>query len=128
VRNPSGSFFGTHCIYASGWGYCPAGSPYSERTHLYQTIQDDRDCTSCGCGPAFSVSCEGTTTLYADANCTTALETVPNDGSTCVSHATAAALQFTLQSGPTGGLCPDYGGQPTGSATATGRLTLCCLP
>jgi hypothetical protein len=127
VRPPVYPFHQSICIVRNANHTCPSG-PYTERTVVYQTLLDTRDCTVCSCSVPTGVSCTGTTTLFSDGSCSSSTATVPHDGSSCVSHPTTGSMRFTIDSGPSGGSCTTGGGAPTGSATGTDPLTVCCLP
>jgi hypothetical protein len=54
----------------------------------------------------------------------------PGDGVTCTPFtSTATTSSFIYDpAGPSGGSCSPSGGNPTGEATPTGAITVCCEP
>ena len=101
---------------------CPTG--FSQK-HVWEDVASDgRGCTPCTCGKASGATCATTTTLYGDTLCQSQVVTLTTDGACdTASNAQAALATVTLSGTPS---CPAGGGAPTGSATTTPVLTVCC--
>jgi len=119
------------CIFTAGDVPCVADG-YPDKTVLYDGYDDDRGCTACGCDAASGQTCSGTTQLYVGSNCNNLDTTVPHDGLTCESYTTfqsmGSAKFIPAPGGPSGGSCSATGGNPKGSATPKGPITVCCAP
>ncbi|MEZ4226920.1 MAG: hypothetical protein R3B13_38620 [Polyangiaceae bacterium] len=137
VPKPAAPFGSSVCIYQDGDHACPA--PFSAKTLGHQSFTEGRDCSACTCGTP-GTGCTGTLTLYTDDNCSQNVTAVaaPN---TCVPLPVDPDPLTTFPPGSGGmppadtrsghlqasGNCPPTGGQVTGTATATGPVTFCCL-
>ncbi|MBI4701861.1 MAG: hypothetical protein HY744_12035 [Deltaproteobacteria bacterium] len=108
---------------------CPGGS-YSVKYVVYQAVNDSRGCTACTCGAPVPGTCGGTSTLWANPDCSGGNATISHDGVTCVDFVgLMRSLKFQPDNAPQGGACASTGGgQPTGSASPASPRTLCCLP
>jgi hypothetical protein len=118
------------CIFAAGNGDCPPGA-YSDKTVLFESIADTRDCGPCSCGPATDQTCSGVTELFAGNNCQAFINSLPHDGTTCDSYDLSqpgSSYMFIPGGPPAGGSCATSGGEPIGAATAQGAITACCMP
>jgi len=119
---------GAVCVFSPGEVACPEG-PYSVQRIAYAGLDDDRSCTECTCAPATGVACTGTLTTYTDETCGADAQqfAVPLTMCQNVSGATQV-IHLTYQASAEGGRCTPLGGVPTGTATANGPTTFCCLP
>ncbi len=54
------------CIFRNGEHDCPddPGTLFTERHIFYQSVQDDRQCSTCTCGPPVGSLCNGQLSLY----------------------------------------------------------------
>ena len=124
---PSAPFDSQVCIYTSGDVTCPSGSTYSNRFVRYANYTDTRDCTTCSCGTPTG-SCGG----RVDFRSSTSLGCNINPKSQ-ITPGQCVALSLTINSdlqeyvpapAPT---CAPSTGSVTGSLSATGPTTFCCL-
>jgi hypothetical protein len=129
---PPAPFETTACVSSSGNVACPAS--YTQKHIVYSSFTDNRGCSSCSCTVPMGIACTGTAKLdvFTDNACVT-LEDTFNVNGTCASQSgpgsdTIASMRLAGVSLPNNFACTTSGGQPTGSATATGATTVCCLP
>jgi hypothetical protein len=121
---PAAPFTGPYCIVQPGDLACPAG-PYSDKRVYFTAIDDSRDCSACTCGS----DCSYTWKIFddADTSCQTPLATKTSAGECVMVTPSSSKLRFGVEI--TGaGTCTPSGGQPTGSAAASGPVTACCMP
>jgi hypothetical protein len=119
------------CVYQTGDQTCP--SAYPQKQSLSTDADDTRGCTPCACDTPAGSYCTAELDVFKDGACTQPLLSDP------VSSLSAPCFDITPP-GPalgsmsvdkvtyTPGTCAPSGGQPTGTATATGLVTLCCAP
>ncbi len=116
--------FGDVCIYTGGIEECPAG-PYSEQTIAYNSVTDTRQCSTCECDDPTGF-CSGPITYQT--GCGPGLIGV---------YATDNPPGCQNLGGDPGGIffngdatvsCAAQGGDPTGSASPLGAVTVCCMP
>jgi hypothetical protein len=100
---------------------CPASYPV-EYTG-YAGVADTRDCSGCSCN-INAVTCTGSATLYSDTNCQTAIGQITSGSTACPNLQPGSMKPAWSVSGG----CPASGGQPKGSATPSGVVTICCAP
>ncbi|MEM7437848.1 MAG: hypothetical protein AAF436_22060 [Myxococcota bacterium] len=121
---PDPSSFGPVCILQEGEQTCPAGFP--ERELFFLDASDTRACEVCTCdttGGACEIDIEVCSvaffnlTLRSGEMCTDLPPPGEGDG--------VSLLNQTITMQPT---CTTAGGTPTGEATPTFPITLCCLP
>ena len=114
---------GAVCIYRAGDHDCPI-DPYTVRVVRYSDYDDTRGCTTCDCTAGGSVPrCELTT--YSDSDCDGVLAVFSSTNSDCLPELVGVGAIGLEMDGSCGGAS---GGDPTGSATPTGAVTLCCAP
>ncbi len=113
-------FSSTHCVYQAGDVACPSAYPSKSLLHG-ESIEDSRACSACACGAS---TCDATTVAFAKAKCTGASVEVPNDGNCTHAPFTIGSLQVSVG---VNGACVPSGGVPTGEATGSDPLTVCCL-
>lgn len=111
------------CVWSEGDQECPAGD-FTQRQVLYQSVQDDRDCSTCGCDDAQG-SCSATVTLRAGEGCSAGSPASGPDA-TCLYIETPARSVDLAYDAPDV-VCAPTGGAPTGSASEADAITLCCL-
>lgn len=119
--------FGAVCVYSSASKPCPPA--YPNRTVLYQSHTDTRDCSSCSCGAVDGGVCTGGSgNAYPDTSCTSS--NGPFGPGACVVPGVAINGVYGATSPSIGapGTCAPSGGLPTGSAAATQPVTVCCKP
>lgn len=121
------------CIWQPGdVPTCPEGYPV--RIAGAEGLDDQRACSSCGCGDAEGGHCTGLLTVYKDAACTDTSGALALDSMSapCVDVLGAGAVGLgskTLTNVKyAAGTCAPSGGEPTGSVVPTGAATFCCLP
>lgn len=118
------------CVFTEGDVPCPTEIYRSKRT-IFTDIDDSRECTDCACAPPIGQTCTGTTNLYTGGSCNNLVNSVAHDGTTCESYDIllfSGSALFVPDAGPSGGSCAASGGEPDGTATATGLTTVCCRP
>jgi hypothetical protein len=126
---PMAPFDSGLCIYQAGvQTTCPAPYDRTPQPSVYYTgTTDGRGCSTCTCGTPSAGVCTGTVDLYGDATCGGMATT--NRGA-CqafldVSLERSLAATYSLTSGTCSG--PSLPPQPTGTVTATGALSVCCM-
>jgi hypothetical protein len=117
------------CIFQAGDVACPT-TDYVKKTTVYSSIQDNRSCTPCSCGPSVGGTCSAEIWLYTPGfPCGAGPQFVfPADGSCQFIGGAQTVIEFMLQQNgpPMGGSCPPAGGQAVGSATGAQPFTVCC--
>jgi hypothetical protein len=126
------------CVFRDGEYDCPAepGNVFTERHVFYNAVQDDRQCSACGCGAPTGSSCTAMISIFkgADLTCNgpaVTQTTISSAGPVCFDIALPGQALGSKSAGPTTylpGICPPTGGLASGSATATEPSTLCCRP
>ena len=109
------------CIQREGDHECPPGA-FSERTVVFDGIDDSRGCSDCTCGPPTG-TCNGTIT-FRNGGCLatdTLVGTMQADECSPISGATHG--QYTLEPDAD---CTAAGGFPQGSAVEADPRTICC--
>ncbi len=127
LRQPDAPFGTSLCVTQAGDIDCPI-EHYTDKTVIYGSLADDRDCSACTCDGPTGITCQGLTNVYSNQSCTLGEVTVPNDGASCTEAPGLKSVRFTVSSGPDGGSCDPSGGQPTGAATPGDGTTVCCIP
>lgn len=114
------------CISRSGDHQCPA--PHTDKTLRYADVNDSRSC-DCSCGPPANAACTASTEVWpSSGNCQGNPSTIVDNDGSCVTFAgppSNGSFQYTAT--PSSDPCPVQD-QPTGEATPTGAVTVCCLP
>ena len=126
------------CIFHEGDEVCPTDpeNKFTERHVFYQGVQDERQCSACGCGVPAGSACTAAISIYKgnDLTCSgPALVTIPvsSKGPTCLDIQLPGQALGSKSAGPTTylpGTCPPMGGDASGSANPTKPSTLCCRP
>ncbi len=116
------------CITRDGDHSCPSG--WLGET-AYSGATDGRGCSACGCPTLTGITCSyGTITVWDAGNCLAGGSGAINIGTSCVDisdYADNNSGSYRFQSGSlSGGSCAPSGGQPTGTVTPTGPITVCC--
>ena len=109
---------------------CPPGTPYMERTVLYDDFEDSRECSECSCGDPEGL-CTGNIFGTSNSSCSLLLNQQSTDGenSVClvdsnnVTDFVAARVDVDPQA-----TCEPGGGVLSGEATEIDPRTLCCTP
>lgn len=129
------------CISRAGDHLCPAGSDFTERTLVNETVTDNRTCLNdCDCS-APTGYCETDITLYSTNSCDGPNVTIPWEGEPCGTPGDsirACGDCFTL-AGPVYNTieyevqdvvvnCEPNGGGVDGSVDIDDPVTVCCLP
>ena len=121
------------CVYQPGDQDCPAAFPLPQ-PQVYTGAIDMRSCTACTCGAPSGSECDATLSVFQDQACSTPLPL--SDGISSHGPACFDVMPPGPAVGSMGvddvvykpGVCAPGGGQPTGTATPTGLVTLCCAP
>lgn len=121
---PPDGFESSLCIYMEGEQECPPGD-FSEQFIHHSGVEDDRNCTYCGCGMA-AASCMGSLNVYASADCTGAA--IANCGLNVCTPGVAGGQSVAIDYGAEG-VCPVMTPpEAEGSIAVTGPFTYCCQP
>lgn len=126
------------CITTRGEYTCPPtpGSVYTERHIFYNGIKDDRQCSTCTCGPPMGSACTADISIYQGAGGTcggSIVEqlSISSVSSKCVDIQPPGQALGGKSAGPTTyspGACEPMGGSPSGIATTGESFTFCCRP
>lgn len=114
------------CVARPGDQSCMA--PFTARTVRYEGFVDGRDCTACSCSAPQGGTCGGSVILNLPGPSCGGPGVVYPDGF-CMEldpPVTSGAILGPLSL--TGASCQASGGSPTGSASPTSLVTVCCLP
>lgn len=121
-------FVPQQCIAREGDFECPATGPYTERTTLFASIEDDRECDGAACVCGTSVSCRGT--MYTQSpspimgNAPIVHESTPG----CFTVSSVSGIEYNYIPDSDLACRRDGSAVVTGNATPTGATTLCCEP
>jgi hypothetical protein len=129
---PEGPFHAGVCIMQAGQQTCPSVQ-FTDPHVFFSGTTDTRGCTDCACGAATGDSCGVQWTLYSDGStppsCQTKVLTANSGQCTPFSgNPNVTSAKATVAVPPNGGMCTEVDGQPTGTATASGATTFCCIP
>jgi hypothetical protein len=130
VPSPSSPF--KLCVYQTGslGGTCPSPYDATSAPVVFDTgIADSRSCTDCRCGDVTGSCTGGDVMLSPNLTCTGGI-TSPLPATCAVDGINGNLPLYTeLTTPPTpGGTCSASGGQPSGTATGTGPVSVCCMP
>lgn len=124
------------CITKEGTVACPAfsGAIFTEQHIFYQGINDDRECSTCSCGPPTGSVCTATVSIYTGGMCGAPhldQVNISSVSSKCLDIQPPGQALGSKDAGPTKftpGTCHPIGGEPKGSAAASDAKTYCCRP
>jgi len=115
------------CISQAGSATCPAAFP--NQTIVYTGDSDSRGCSACACSASSGGSCNNYIQFWHNTSCSDFITTngLPPNLS-CADTYTSMYVASSVKGGLTvvGGSCTPSGGQPTGSASPSGPVTICC--
>jgi hypothetical protein len=104
---------------------CPAA--YPSQTIVHTGLDDERECSTCSCGPG-TADCTGYgILLFSSGNCSG--NPVGNIGTAnaCSQIANLAVSSARLSTGSVqNAACPPAGGEASGEVVAVGTHTVCC--
>jgi len=107
------------CISSDGDAECPGGD-WSARTLLHRSFDDQRTCLGCTCsGPT---ACVAQAFAYDSNSCGTGGQEVPFDSCTNISVSGGYSVGAAVDNGT----CQASEVMPSGEATLTDPVTLCC--
>ncbi len=135
VPRPQSPFAEPVCIYRAGDQSCPFA--YPDKALYFQSVDDTRSCTSCGCATPAGTSCGGTLQLYTDNNCSIDEVTLSAVGQ-CAAlppdptpppppYLSLRSMKYTGGS-KNGGSCASQASTPTGTVNEIFPVTFCCAP
>jgi hypothetical protein len=136
VAKPTGSGVGaTLCVYSTmdpPPTSCPAGYSAQAPAVFYRSVMDTRTCSSCSCGSPTGASCSGTVNLYGTSagGCTGLPGAIYVLGAICQGYTGVFVEPGYVQANYTvnGATCSVAAQpQPSGSATVTQPITICCM-
>jgi hypothetical protein len=126
------------CVTQKGESECPIhpGAVFTERRVFYKGIKDDRQCSTCACGPPTGGVCTATIAIYEGANLTCSGSPLEEKSASsllpvCFDLALPGQALGSKSAGATTyapGTCDPLGGEPSGGATALESFTFCCRP
>jgi hypothetical protein len=122
------------CVYktgASSGGTCPSPYDATSAPVVFDTgIADSRSCTDCRCGDVTGACSGGDVELSPNSTTCTGGITSPLPASCNIDGINGnLPLYAELTTPPTpSGTCNPSGGQPSGTATGTGPVSVCCMP
>lgn len=108
------------CVSRAGEHPCPDG--FGDRRIVHTSVRDTRDCSTCSC-TAENVGCRSPVHQYSEPGCEGTQHSFASPGCDLVNFLLAS---FRFDEPFVTGTCTPAAVQPTGEATATGPLTLCC--
>lgn len=124
------------CVFQAGEADCRDAAPfYNRRNDVFTDISDDRSCSECACSQPTGGCLIESVELFDGLSCSP-LNSVgevsvdANDGCVSVPDVEVERFQITeLLPPPAGSVsCDAVGGTPSGAASPSGQLTVCCLP
>ncbi len=123
VQSPTS---GKPCVYQVGDVACP-GTGYTTKTLVYTTVSDNRSCATCTC-TASAGTCTGSLDVFDGPSCGgTKLASITTNGSCTPTASAKSSVATAINTNP--GTCGNNGtGGPTGTASASGPVTVCCAP
>jgi hypothetical protein len=123
VHLPYSAFDPQPCVAHAGEVPCP-GAPFGKKSVVDTGVTDMRDCTSCVCTPSGG-ACAATITGYPSNGCSGATIVAVANG-TCTAMADNAASVHVDSATTTPASCSPSSSTPTGDATVSGAVTVCC--
>ncbi len=119
------------CIFQHGDVACPTTGPYTVKSSIDTGFGNDtRSCTDCMCAPPTAKCSYGLVTLSSHSDCsspvTTNLAGCINAGITATTAYYAELTTMATADAASCAVVPG-GGMATGSVTATGPTTICCM-
>lgn len=121
---PEAGFDHQLCVGHAGDVACPGGG-YGVKHRFFTSVVDTRACSACTCGPPSGGSCDFSVTSFTSSDLTCSGGAITYGSSTkCAGVAQPADFRLTMF--PTNGSCGPSTSAPTGTATPTGPVTVCC--
>ena len=111
------------CVYVEGEASCPEEG-WTQRQVVHAEVVDDRGCSECSCG-APSGTCGGTVSLTQNSCGGGAVLVGSVNAGSCSAGLSTNGNRAQYVPEPQAS-CSPSGGAPTGTATPTGPVTLCC--
>lgn len=118
------SFLPGGCVMQAGDHDCP-GPAYTDKHLAFLGATDDRGCGACDCTPAEGATCTGKVILHDGPQCAQVIVDGYGIPSDCTWKSVYTSLSVHLDP-PQGGACTPGGGNPTGSASPSEPVTICC--
>lgn len=112
------------CIWQDGDVDCPAGS-YTEKEVYYDSFDDERDCSTCTCGPLGGSCDDPAVIMRANAGCGGTAGNIIGDAMCAQAGIGADSAELTASPDPS---CAPNGGDLEGDVTELGPHTICCTP
>jgi hypothetical protein len=125
VPAPESPFQDRLCVWQDGDVDCPADTAYTEKELYFDTISDDRDCSTCTCGPLGGTCDDAAVIMRADAGCAGAAGSIIGDAMCAQASIGADSAELTATPNPE---CAPTGGVLEGDVTELGPHTICCTP
>lgn len=116
------------CIFYLGTGDPTCPPDYPDKETLYDTFEDTRGCTECGCMETQPSACAASVATFEDVNCS--VPALPPEPAGCIDPAAMFPIGSITAQMTTNqpGACAATGGAPTGAAKPVGPHTFCCRP
>jgi hypothetical protein len=125
VPQPAGSFATTLCVEQVGDAPCPS-TDYINKTLFYQSVDDLRGCSTCTCTPSGASCAKAAVNTYTTSNGSCGgMPITYNAPFTCDPISADHDVMYTVT--PTAGTCTANPVTPSGTATPTEPITVCCL-
>ena len=118
------------CIYHEGDASCP--DSYPQKHLVYAGFDDQRACSDCACSAPVGSACTAALSVFKDGACSVPLLGLPisSSGPACVDLVPAGlplGSKMVTALAYEAGTCMPSGGEASGSVTASGPSTFCCL-
>lgn len=123
------------CLLREGIHECTWQDEYKQRELRWQSVDDNRECSACECGPTQG-QCEGDILLYDAEECYSSTPiAIPTDGSCHGIETYLLSAAVPASDVACGGdcqsvvdaTCQPAGGAPIGKASPSEAVTLCCM-
>ncbi|MCA9591953.1 MAG: hypothetical protein KC776_01540 [Myxococcales bacterium] len=118
---PSGS---SMCIYVLGDTACPT-TGYSEKHLFYTGVSDSRECSACSCGTPKGGCSAGTLSFYNNGAGCMGVPSSTTSMASCGSHGFCSMKYAAAKPSVS---CTPSASTLSGSVSATGAQTFCCMP
>jgi hypothetical protein len=123
LPGPEAPFQDRLCIWQDGDVDCPADTAYTNKEVYFDSLTDERDCSTCTCG-ALGGTCDNPTAIMrADPGCGGAAGTVLGDAECGQAGVAADSAELDAAVNPS---CDPQGGVLEGDVVENGPHTVCC--
>ncbi|MEZ4222181.1 MAG: hypothetical protein R3B13_14695 [Polyangiaceae bacterium] len=113
------------CVHRPGAFSCPPG--YTKKHSTHENFTDSRACSTCTCGASTDAKCGGKVDFVSGCSGIVALNSSISSCGVASPDPIGTNQYGTYKPAPSG-TCPSSSPTLSGTATATGETTVCCLP